>query len=98
MGKKGKRGKPKDSVTEIKKKELQKLWDFIQSLCDEYELHMDVVCSDICEKIRKTYNDKLKALPDNVRNLTLTQYFEMQKQDEQNKIAENEQYRSEFEK
>lgn len=80
------------------KKEMQKHWDLFQNQCMEYETRMNSICSDTCDKVRKMYTDKLKSLPENVRNMTIAEYMEYTSKIEADEAECQQSLRSEFEK
>lgn len=80
MGKKGaKRGRKKNPVNNEKLTELQKFWQEIIIEMDAYETSIESESKNTCMKIEKMYADKLKGLPENIRNMTITEYMEMKK-------------------
>lgn len=74
--KKGARkGKKKNQIE--KQNELEKFWDIIEAEKKLYENHINRIAHETCLEIRKMYSDKCKTLPENIRNMTLTEYLKM---------------------
>ncbi|GFY74917.1 uncharacterized protein TNIN_402401 [Trichonephila inaurata madagascariensis] len=48
-----------------------------------YESYLNTLCAEKCDRISKLYMDKLTSLPENVRNMTITEIIEMQEKENQ---------------
>ncbi|GIY42678.1 hypothetical protein CEXT_317171 [Caerostris extrusa] len=79
---KGKRGrKGLDPVAEEKIRKLKELQEIFKTFQSEYETHLNTVCSERCDRIEKLYMDKLKAIPENIRNMTITEVIDHQEKE-----------------
>lgn len=98
-GKGARKGRRKNINIE-KENELQKFWDIIETEMKLYETHINSVGNEICMEIRRMYTDKCKALPENIRNMTLTEYLKMRNKPEsqQSVTTDLQMFSSQYEK
>ena len=97
---KGARKGKKKNHNKEKENELEKFWDIVETEKKLYENHINSVTHETCMEIRKMYTDKCKTLPENIRNMTLTEYLKMSSKPElqQSVITDLQMFSSQYER
>ncbi|XP_054720273.1 uncharacterized protein LOC129229914 [Uloborus diversus] len=81
MGRKIKRKVKVDPLVAEKQKRIQSLIEFQRDQVKEYEANLNAQCKTICDHIYKMYDDHLKAIPEEMRKMTIKEIMDMQQKE-----------------
>lgn len=73
--------KCEDPLSDKKKHLLEELLASFKMSTSLYESYLNGLCTEKCDRISKLYMDKLSSVPENIRNMTITEIIEMQEKE-----------------
>ncbi|GFQ99484.1 uncharacterized protein TNCT_360471 [Trichonephila clavata] len=69
--------KCEDPLSDKKKQLLEDILGSSKISASLFESYLNTLCAEKCDRISKLYMDKLTSLPENIRNMTITEIIEM---------------------